>query len=366
MSDQGAGAVGTPAAPGGAAPAVPATPAANDNGRAAVAVPKASGGGEAQGNAATVAEAIADAGGPSAIDLAGADGDRPVTIKIDGEMVTMALRDAMSDVMRSKAAYGKMREAASTKRDAEQLLTAMRERPGEVLRQLGPQAFRSALRDALRATTDANTPHEIRQIVEDEFQQLLRDAGRPQHEVEAEKREREWKDREAKIEAREKALEEQQLASAAKAHQRRFTRAFTTALGEAKVPATPDTIRAMAEHVGQLVEYGLDPSDPETIREAANLVAEGESERRKSSVTHLRDLEAEQLATELGPEALKKLAEYQLAKLQKGTPVRTVGAPTKPANDDATAPAKKYRTPAEALRAMEADRLAGRGPYRRP
>ena len=279
----------------------------------------------------------------------------------------MPLREAAQHAMRGKIFSKRMREAASTKREAEQLLTAMRERPGDVLRQLGPQAFRAALRDALRATMDTTTPHEFRQAAEEEFQSLLRDAGRPKEELEAEQREREWKERDEKLTAREKALEEQQLAAAAKVHQRRFTRAFTDALGKAGVPTTADNVQAMAEHVGQLVEYGMDPSDPDTISEAAALVAEGERERRKSSVSHLRELEAEQLANELGPEALKKLAEYQLAKLQKGTPVRTVGAPTKPANDNgqATTPAKKFRTPAEALRQMEADRLAGRGPYRR-
>lgn len=312
------------------------------------------------GKAATsVAEAVKDAGGAAALDLEGADGDRAVTVKIGGEMVTMPLREAMRDVMRSKAAYRKMEEATAAKRESQRVIEMIKQDPGGALKHLGPAAIKSALKTLVSLTMDEASPLEQRRAVEEVFSELLSEQAKSPDERRAES----LKEREERVKREEKALEERQkaerVAKLAAANQRRMTRDFKEALGKAGVKLSADSWNRMIDEVKGLRALGYDARDPDTISEAAQLVRESQLEVRKGGVQHLRELgDADAVAEELGEEMLQKLRERDLK--------RITGQSAAPAPKAQAAPPKApqrvvYRSAEEALEAIEAARRAGGG-----
>ncbi len=324
--------------------------------------------------AAAVAEAVAEAGGANTLDLAGADGDRLVTYMLDGEQVTEPLRDAMRNVSRSKASYKRFESGAQAKKEAEAREQRLRERPHEVLRS-DVASYRKIARDVLRITMDPTAPAELKQAVEAEFREALEDAGRAPEEVEHDRRKRELEQRDQELTKREKALQEEQITKQQAVYERRFVKAMTGALEKAGVPTRADGshdpahVQAMAEHLAHLRDLGLPvdgPGSADTFADAASDVAEAFRARRTSTVGHLRDLPPEQLATELGPEALKKIAQYQADQLRKGTPAHDAGPPTRPGGVGAAPPAAPRVQSRDDWEAnMAAARSSGKLPWAR-
>lgn len=335
---------GAPAAPGGAtastpsaAPAVGKGQPANDN-----------------GNAQAIADAVDQAtGGEQDLFDLKAHGDKLVELVINGETVKMPLRDAMRDVMRSKAAYKKMEEAAVERRRAQQTLEAIRANPGKAIAKLGGPA---GIKAALKELIGTSSPEE-RTAVEETFAEIMRDAQRPKEELEreslAEERARLKKEREDF----EQQKRDAQIEQAAKVERRKLERSFKGALEKAGLSADPETMGAMSQAAAQLLEYGL-ALDEHGIAECAAMVREEHDKRSTAGRARLKGLSPEQLAAELGEDTLKALRQWDLSRVAGAPPQRA-------ANDNATPPPpkqqpKRWKTTAEVARELEEERRAGK------
>ncbi len=311
------------------APAAQATTAPKPNGATEAPTapppsPRASSGAapaEAAQNAKAIEAAVdkATGGEQDLFDLE-THGDRVVELMVNGERVRMPLREAMRDVMRSKAAYKKMAEAAETSKKAQALIEAIKRDAGAAAVQLGPDAVQQTIKRLVRLADDPSSPPWVRPAVIKAFEEMQAEDAKPPEQRQKEtldERERRVKEREEAFAAAEREAQE---IKQAKVIRKQLVKDFQGALTKAGVDVTPESMDAMVDRARELLGYGLSLSDPNVLQECAELVREAEDARVGKAKSRLATLPPEKLAAELGEDKLRELREWDLARVRGAAP----------------------------------------------
>lgn len=230
---------------------------------------------QAEGN--TVKEAVAEAKRKMKIDDAEVDEDEVVnTYKKRKE--------------HQQAANKKLQEALKLQREAKQFIESMKDK--------------RALREAL-----VKLGHDPRKLAEETLSEVL-------EEEMLDPKEREYRQTKAENERYKRELEERQAREAKekkdslKAHfAKQYTEQFTGALEKSGLPKTKDMVASMAKYIARSAKIGFEM----TADEAATLVKQDLENSQKSI---LSASSAEMIAKVLGEDGLKKIREYEAAKLK--------------------------------------------------
>lgn len=282
---------------------------------------------EAQSNSETVAQAVSDAGGAGSVDLAGPDGDRMLTLKMDGQDVTMSMRDWLHDARLSKTSKKRMEEAALGRKRNQEFAEFLHRQPAQAIGKMGPEVARRAMRDLYRMAIDPNADPVLKQIAHEELNAMVEDARRPPEELEREQKLRSLDEREKKITEREKKLAEQDEVKKTEHWKGVLERDLSAALRSVRVEPTPRNVGAIARHFETLAGHGF-PMDETTYREAARMVASELAEQDKASTGKLQALRGAELAKALTPEQRQSLRELDLAETTGGLAPTQPRAPT--------------------------------------
>lgn len=240
-------------------------------------------------------------------------------LKVDGQEFELPESELIALAQQGKSANKRFQEAASTKREAEQIVNFLKSNPKEAFKKLGIDV-RKFSEDTLMEmiTQDKMTP-EQKQAHNNELElKKYRDG---------EKQAKDLKDSQAR-----EALE--------KHHHDTYEKVFIQALTESGLPKTAYTVMRMAqlEQVNVSKKLNLTPTQlANVVRE--DFIAEQKALYGAADGNSLLDL--------LGPDAVKKLSKAQITKYKAS------GAIPKAANPGQTNGAGKEMSPAQAWKAMQ-------------
>jgi hypothetical protein len=218
-------------------------------------------------------------------------------VKLDGEEVEVTLDELKAGYQRAQVSAKRFQEASAERKKAEELFSKFKEKPWEVMSELGMnprEVAESFLIEQLKAEQE-----------EAELNDDQKEVRRLKKEIEAQRA----KEEEAK--KHEDARKEREMTEKL---QRGYEQDFVKALEASQLPRNPTTIRRMAEQMLVAAHNGYEMS----AQEAAQIV---EEEIRGSSASVLKDLDAEKLVAFLGKDTIEKIRKYELSKLKNPMPV---------------------------------------------
>jgi pyruvate-formate lyase len=219
-------------------------------------------------------------------------------IKVDGneEEMELDLNDEQTlirHLQMSKAASKRMNEAAMTRKQAEQFITALQNDPMKVLtdpRIMGNEKFQAIAEEFLSKKLQEQmlSPEERRRI-------------------EMEDRLRKYEDQEKSAKEKE---EQAQIAQLEEHYAQEYQKTIMTALQSTNLPKNPFTVKRMAELMQKNIKHGLD-LDPHHL---AQLVKE---DYQKELVGLIGGSDASQIISMFGEDLTNKIRKHDLAKYKE-------------------------------------------------
>lgn len=219
---------------------------------------------------------------------------RKLKLKIDGVEEEVDEAEAVRLAQLGKASHKRFSEAQQMRQQVEQFMAELKTNPKKVL-------------------TDPNIGFDIKKIAQEIlWEQIQEDTLTPEQKKqrEIERELKAYKDREQEEKtAREKAEEEAKHQSILQDYDKKITSALTNA----NLPRTPETVRRVAQYMLEAVRngYDLEPSD---------LVAVVRKDYENEHKELFNALSPEQLFAIFGEDSAKKIREFDLGRLKTTTP----------------------------------------------
>lgn len=240
---------------------------------------------------------------------------RRLKLKLEGKEVELPESDVIALAQRGKVADQRFQEAATTRKQAEEIISFAKNNPTEFFKKTGMNARQWAenyLIEELKR--EQMTPAE-RKAAENELKL------------------KEYEDDRKRQEA--KRLEDEKQAAQEK-HMQNYDKLFVEALSQSGLPKTAYTIKRMAEL--QLVN--LKKKLNLTADQLAKVVREDYIAEQKLLFSAL---DGDQLIEMFGPDLVKKLSKAQIAKLKAKSTGGSGSAPTRSLNDKPALSWREYQ-----------------------
>lgn len=234
--------------------------------------------------------AKSDSGGKQPQESAMAAAERKFKVKINGAEQEVSEKELLEGYQTRKAADEKFREAAMTRKQAEDFINLLKKDPAKVLTdpRLGIDARKWAEEYLLKQLED-----EMLDPKEKELRQYKKQLEEIENEKKAAKEEQE-KTRTAELTAK---------------YTEDFTKDITSALSTSGLPKTEHTVKRMAYYMHQGLKRGMDLKAGDVV----DLVKNDYINEQKSLYS---SMDGESLLSILGPEIADKIRKHDLSKLR--------------------------------------------------
>lgn len=246
-------------------------------------------------------------------------GDHLVELTVNGRKQEVTVKEALRLQQLERASRSALEESAQVRKQHEQLMASLKESPAKVLSQLGPEALRATLDQVINSDDPA-----AQKVVQDYFTEIVERAQwTPEQKLQ-----HELKERDAKLERYEKAEQDKRTQAQVQEMVPQLEQQFVQALKARGLPATPDTLDAMAEQALMALEQGRQPTY-EALAEAVENIDRTRSERYLSRLNdlslddfgkyagkRLAALKPEEIVQLLGEDKHRELREWQIAQVR--------------------------------------------------
>lgn len=239
--------------------------------------------------------------------------ERKFKVKINGAEQEVSEKELLEGYQTRKAADEKFREAAMTRKQAEDFINLLKQDPAKVL-------------------TDPRIGVDARKWAEEFLLKQLEEEMLDPKEKELRKYKQQLEQLQAAEKQQKEAQEAARNAELTAKYTEEYTKDITSALETSGLPKNEATVRRMAHYMRQALSKGLEI----TAKEAVQLVKEEYTSEQKQLVS---SLDGEALIAFLGPELANKIRKYDLAKLKN--PAANAKTPEKQPESDPSKPKAK-------------------------
>lgn len=232
--------------------------------------------------------------------------ERKFKVKINGAEQEVGEKELLEGYQTRKAADEKFREAAMTRKQAEDFINLLRQDPAKVL-------------------TDPRLGIDARKFAEDFLLKQLEDEMLDPKEKELRKYKKQLEEYEQSQKAAKEEQEKARTAELTAKYTEDFTKDITTALSSSGLPKTEHTVKRMAYYMHQGLKRGMDLKAGDVV----DLVKNDYINEQKSLYS---SLDGESLLSILGPEIADKIRKHDLSRLK--SPQSGLRTPDKQAPSD--------------------------------
>lgn len=242
---------------------------------------------------------------------------RKIKVKVDGNESEIEEAELVARYQKNSSAEKKFQEASKQMKQTESFMKQLREDPISVLNN-------PALGLDFRRVAESYLEGILQDELMDPKDRKIRDT-----ESELEKYRREDKQRREDASREQEVRRTEEFERLKTKHAEEYTKSFQSALEAEGLPKSPQTIRRMAQYMEQAIKQGVKVS----AAEVATLVRDDYIQEQKSL---MGGMSAEQLVKVLGQDAVDKLRQHNVAKLNSGA----FGKPVLPSGSQQRTPQK--------------------------
>lgn len=213
---------------------------------------------------------------------------RKLKLKLEGGEVELPESEVIALAQQGKVAQKRFQEAAATKKQAEELITYLKNNPKEAIQKLGI---------------------DVRKFSEEYLMEVLQQEAMSPEQKRVAEMEAKLKKYETEKKQAEEAARQQEMRALEEKHLKSYNEMFVKALTESGLPRTPYTVKRMAELTLVANKKGLNLD----ASQIAKLVREDYQAEMQSLYG---SADGSQLMALLGDDGVKKLTKVQVAQLK--------------------------------------------------
>lgn len=234
----------------------------------------------------TTAPQAAPADSKAAAPTTPAEAARMLKLKVDGQEMEMSEADVFKWAQQGKSADKRFQEAATTRKEAEQIIQFLKTNPKEAFKHLGL---------------------DIRKFSEDTLLEMIQHEQMSPEQRQAKENEQKLRKYEEQEKATQEKAKQEQMQALERKHMESYDKMFVEALTQSGLPKTPFTVKRMAELTLVNLKRGMNLE----ASQLAKIVKEDYIAEQKAL---FENADGDTLMNLLGKEAVKRLSKAQLSK----------------------------------------------------
>lgn len=223
-------------------------------------------------------------------EAAAAAAERKFKVKINGAEQEVSEKELLEGYSTRRAADEKFREAAMTRKQAEDFIRLLKEDPAKVL-------------------TDPRLGIDARKWAEEFLLKQLEDEMLDPREKELRKYKQQLEEYEAQKKAEKEAVEQARVAELQAKYTEEYTKDITSALDSSGLPKTEHTVKRMAYYMHQALKRGMDLKAGDVVE----LVKQDYISEQRALYG---SLDGDMLLQLIGPDIADKIRKYDVAKVK--------------------------------------------------